>query len=90
LTIEHERIRRRPQKPSASRRKKPVREASGSARRGAIEIQPTKWRCVSVDADVDEAALRLVALRHEGGVMLQVAPGVRVYLAWPAVDMRKA
>jgi transposase len=40
--------------------RKPQREASGSARRGAIEISLPNGARVSVDAEVDEAALRLV------------------------------
>jgi len=59
LTIEHG-VPPRPQNPSAKPRKKPVREASGSARRGAIEISLPSGARVSVDADVNEAALRLV------------------------------
>jgi transposase len=59
LALEHG-VPPRPQNPSAKPTKLTVREASGSARRGAIEISLPGGARVSVDADVDEAALRLV------------------------------
>jgi hypothetical protein len=62
---------------------KPRREVNGSARHGAIEISLPSGARVSVGAEADEAVLRLVLSAHEGAVMLQVAPGVRVYLACP-------
>jgi transposase len=59
LTIDHV-VPRRTQSPAEKPSKKPQREASGSTRRGAIEISLPSGARVSVDAEVDEAALRLV------------------------------
>lgn len=59
LTIGHA-VPPRTQSPGEKPPGKPRREASGSARRGAIEISLPSGARVSVGADADEAALRLV------------------------------
>jgi transposase len=59
LTVDHI-VQARTQNPPGKPSRTPQREARGITRRGAIEISLPNGAQVSVDAEVDEAALRLV------------------------------
>ncbi len=59
LTIDHA-VPARTQDPPPKPSRKPLREAKVPAPRGVIEISLRNGARVSVDADVNEAALRLV------------------------------
>jgi transposase len=59
LTVDHI-VQARTQNPLGKPSRTPQREAKGLVRRGAIEISLPNGAQVSVDAEVDEAALRLV------------------------------
>jgi transposase len=59
LTVDHI-VQARTQNPPGKPSRTPQREAKGLVRRGAIEISLPNGAQVSVDAEVDEAALRLV------------------------------
>lgn len=59
LTVDHI-VQARTQNPPGKPSRTPQREAKGLVRRGAIEISLPNGARVSVDAEVDEAALRLV------------------------------
>jgi transposase len=61
LTIDHV-VQGRTQNPPGKASRKPQRDAKGLARRGVIEISLPNGARVSIDAEVDEAALRLVLL----------------------------
>lgn len=61
LMIDHV-VQARMQNPPGRSLRKPQRDARGLARRGAIEISLPNGARVSIDAEVDEAALRLVLL----------------------------
>jgi transposase len=59
LTVDHI-VQARTQNPPGKPSRTPQREAKGLVRRGAIEISLPNGAQVSVDAEVEEAALRLV------------------------------
>jgi transposase len=76
-----------PSAPPSDVSAKPARQTRRGARRGAMEISLPNGAKVSLDADVDAEALRSVGAGRR--LMLQFAPGVKVYPACKPVDMRR-